>query len=50
MTARNVPASVRRRLLDRARGEGRPFNELLQSYVMERFLYPSVAVRVLPGT
>lgn len=37
--ARNVPASVRQRLLDRARSEGRPFNELLQYYVMERVLY-----------
>ena len=40
MTAvRNLPASVRQRLLDRARSEGRPFNELLQYYAMERFLY-----------
>jgi hypothetical protein len=35
----NVAASVHARLLNRARVEGRPFNELLQYYVMERFLY-----------
>lgn len=36
---RNIPASVRQRLLDRARSDHRPFNELLQYYAMERFLY-----------
>ncbi len=36
---RNVPASVRQRLLNRARIDKRPFNELLQYYAMERFLY-----------
>lgn len=35
----NLPASIRRRLLNRARNEHRPFNELLQYYAMERFLY-----------
>lgn len=35
----NLPASVRQRLLDRARASDRPFNELLQYYAMERFLY-----------
>ncbi len=35
----NVAASVRQRLLDKARGSGRPFNELLQYFAMERFLY-----------
>ena len=35
----NVPASVRQRLLDLARSGNRPFNELLQHYAMERFLY-----------
>ena len=35
----NVAASVRDRLLNRARAENRPFNELLQYYVIERFLY-----------
>lgn len=37
--ATNIPASVRARLLNRARKEKRPFNELLQYYAMERFLY-----------
>jgi len=36
---KNVPASVRQRLLDRARTDRRPFNELLQYYAIERFLY-----------
>lgn len=35
----NLPASVHRRLLNKAREEGRPFNELLRYYAMERFLY-----------
>jgi len=36
---KNVPASIRQRLLDRARSDHRPFSELLQYYAMERFLY-----------
>ena len=36
---RNMAASVRQRLLNRAKREKRPFNELLQYYAMERFLY-----------
>ena len=36
---RNVAASVRQRLLNRARSGGRPFAELLQYFAMERFLY-----------
>lgn len=35
----NVSASVRQRLLNLAHHDGRPFNELLQYYAMERFLY-----------
>jgi hypothetical protein len=35
----NIPASVRQRLLNRARRDQRPFSELLQYYSMERFLY-----------
>ncbi len=35
----NIPASVRQRLLNRAKHEKRPFNEILQYYAMERFLY-----------
>jgi len=35
----NIAASVRQRLLNRARVDKRPFNELLQYYAMERFLY-----------
>jgi microsomal dipeptidase-like Zn-dependent dipeptidase len=37
--AKNVSASVREKLLNRARQTGRPFNELLQYFGMERFLY-----------
>ncbi len=36
---KNMSASVRQRLLNRARSDHRPFNELLQYYAMERFLY-----------
>lgn len=36
---RNIPASVRQRLLNLARNDKRPFSELLQYYAMERFLY-----------
>ncbi|HUV12696.1 MAG TPA: nucleotidyl transferase AbiEii/AbiGii toxin family protein [Acidobacteriota bacterium] len=36
---RNIPASIRQRLLNRAKDDRRPFNELLQYYAMERFLY-----------
>lgn len=35
----NMAASVHARLLKRAKAEGRPFNELLQYYAMERFLH-----------
>jgi predicted nucleotidyltransferase component of viral defense system len=36
---KNIAASVRQRLLNKARETGRPFNELLQYFAMERFLY-----------
>ena len=36
---KDVPSSIRQRLLNRARNDIRPFNELLQYYAMERFLY-----------
>lgn len=39
MTAHGVAASVRARLLNRSRAEGRPFQELLEYFAMERFLY-----------
>ena len=39
MSGRDIGASVRQRLLNRARAEGRPFQELLQYFAMERFLY-----------
>ena len=32
-------ASIHQKLLNRARETNRPFNELLQYYAMERFLY-----------
>ena len=37
--AGGIVQSVHDRLLNRARESGRPFNELLQYYAMERFLY-----------
>jgi len=36
---KNVAASVRQRLLNAARSSGRPFQEVLQYFAMERFLY-----------
>lgn len=36
---KNTAASVRQRLLNRARNDQRPFGELLQYYAMERFLF-----------
>ena len=37
--ARDIGASVRQRLLNQARAHERPFQELLQYFAMERFLY-----------
>lgn len=39
MSKRNLSASVRQRLLNQAHSKHRPFQELLQYYCMERFLY-----------
>src|SRR5678816_4050934 len=42
MTSRpptNVPASVHQRLLNLARQTNRPFNELLQYFAIQRFLF-----------
>ena len=39
MTVTNLPASVHARLLNQARSTNRPYQELLQYYAMERFLY-----------
>jgi hypothetical protein len=36
---KNVPDSVHQRLLAKARASSRPFNELLQHFAIERFLY-----------
>ena len=36
---KNIAASVRQKLFNRARSDQRPFAELLQYYAMERFLY-----------
>ena len=36
---KNIAASVRQRLLNVARSDNRPFQELVQYYAMERFLY-----------
>ena len=39
MSGRDSGASVRQRLLNKSRTQGRPFQELLQYFAMERFLY-----------
>ena len=36
---KNLAASVHQRLLNHARAKGRPFNDILQHYALERFLY-----------
>lgn len=36
---KNTPASVHQRLLDKAKESSRPFNELLQYFAIERFIY-----------
>jgi predicted nucleotidyltransferase component of viral defense system len=36
---KNLPASIRQRLLNKAHGTNRPYNEILQYYAIERFLY-----------
>jgi hypothetical protein len=41
----NLPASVHQLLLNKARQTHRPFNELIQYYAMERFLYRLSASR-----
>jgi hypothetical protein len=41
VSRRDIGASVRQRLLDKSRTQGRPFQELLQYFAMERFLYRS---------
>jgi hypothetical protein len=38
-SVKNLPASVRQRLLNRAKIDNRAFSELVQYYAMERFLY-----------
>jgi hypothetical protein len=45
---RNVAASVRQRLLNKAQAEGRPFGELLQYFTLERFLY-RLGARPIPA-
>ena len=39
MSGRDLGASVRQRLLNQSRAQNRPFQELLQYFAMERFLY-----------
>ena len=36
---KNLPASIQDRLMSRARENDRPFNEVLQYFAIERFLY-----------
>ena len=36
---KNISASIRQKLLNVSRKDNRPFNELMQYYAMERFLY-----------
>lgn len=36
---KNIAASVHQRLLNKAKDSGRPFNEVLQYFAIERFIY-----------
>jgi hypothetical protein len=36
---KNLAASIRQRLLNKAHKTNRPYNEVLQYYAIERFLY-----------
>jgi len=36
---KDLEASIHQRLLNQARESGRPFNELVQYFAIERFLY-----------
>jgi predicted nucleotidyltransferase component of viral defense system len=38
-TIKNIAASIRQKLLNKAQENNRPFNEILQYYALERFLY-----------
>ena len=38
-SVKNLPASVHQRLLNKAKESSRPFNELLQYFAIERFIY-----------
>jgi hypothetical protein len=37
--SKNIAASVHQRLLNKARASSRPFNEILQQFAIERFIY-----------
>ncbi len=39
MSGPDLGASVRQRILNQSRTQGRPFQEMLQYFAMERFLY-----------
>ena len=39
MSGHDLGASVQQRLLNQSRTQGRPFQEMLQYFAMERFLY-----------
>jgi transcriptional regulator of aromatic amino acid metabolism len=43
---KNVPASVRQRLLNKAKQDRRPFNELLQYYRMAKIAQRAKKVKV----
>ena len=45
---KNIPASVKQKLLNLSRKDKQPFNELIQYYSMERFLYRVFSFIVRP--
>ncbi len=46
--SKNLPASVRQRLTNKAKETNRPFQELLQYFAMERFLVPPQPDQSMP--
>jgi hypothetical protein len=45
--SKNLPASVRQRLTNKAKETNRPFQELLQYFAMERFLYRLCVAKII---
>ena len=47
MSGRDIGASIRQRLINKSRAQGRPFQELRQYFAMERYLYRARRIAIL---